>query len=104
LGESLSGFVAGEDPDQILNGVPFAHVPHSGNYFVMPVSGPNAGKVFYADHDGGYESAFAQGFNDFVFRITTDPASLLSDELGCYTRYSDGKTSTQWIPKELVIE
>jgi hypothetical protein len=40
----------------------------------------------------------------FSFRVTADPASLMSEELGCYTRYSDGKTDIQWIPKELVVE
>lgn len=86
--------------------MPFACVPQSGNYFVMPVDGPHAGKVYYVNHDGDgwYESAFAQGFDDFIFRVITDPASLVSNELGCYTRYSDGKTDVQWIPKELVIE
>jgi SMI1-KNR4 cell-wall len=87
------------DPDHIRTGVAFATAPQSGNYFVMPVEGPNAGKVFYADHDGWYESHFANNFGEFIARVTSNPAHLLSEELGCYARYSDGKTSIQWIPE-----
>jgi hypothetical protein len=87
------------DSDHIRTGVAFATAPQSGNYFVMPVEGSNAGKVFYADHDGWYESHFAKDFGEFIERVTTNPAHLLSEELGCYARYSDGKTPIQWIPE-----
>ena len=87
------------DPDHIRSGVAFATVPQSGNYFVVPVKGPNAGKVFYADHDGWYESHFAADFAEFITRVTSNPVHLLSEELGCYARYSDGTTSIQWIPE-----
>jgi hypothetical protein len=88
------------DPDHILTGVAIATVPQSGNYFVMPVDGPTAGKVFYADNDGWYESAFADDFDGFLSHVTRDPAKLLAEEVGCYTRYSDGKTDVQWIPEQ----
>jgi hypothetical protein len=88
------------DPDRILTGVAVATVPHSGNYFVMPVEGPSAGNVFYADHDGWYESAFADDFGGFLVRVTREPVKLLADDVGCYTRYSDGITGAQWIPEE----
>jgi hypothetical protein len=88
------------DPDRILTGVAIATVPESANYFVMPVEGANAGRIFYADHDGWYESAFADNLDDFLMRVTRDPVRLLNDQLGCYTRFSDGTTALQWIPKE----
>ena len=88
------------DPDHIVTGIAIATVPHSGNYFVMPVEGPSAGKIFYADHDGWYESAFADDFAGFLARVTRDPVQLLAKDVGCYTRYSDGKTKSQWIPEE----
>jgi hypothetical protein len=88
------------DPDHIVTGIAIATVPHSGNYFVMPVEGPTAGKIFYADHDGWYESAFADDFDGFLAHVTQDPVRLLAEEVGCYTRYSDGKTDAQWIPEE----
>ena len=88
------------DPDHIMTGIAIATVPRSGNYFVMPVEGPSAGKIFYADHDGWYEAAFADDFNGFLSRITCEPVKLLAEDVGCYTRYSDGETDTQWIPEE----
>lgn len=88
------------DPDHIMTGVAIATVPYSGNYFVMPVEGPNAGKIFYANHDGWYESAFADDFDGFLAHVTRQPPTLLAKEAGCYTRYSDGKTDAQWIPEE----
>lgn len=88
------------DPDHIVTGIAIATVPHSGNYFVIPIEGPTAGKVFYADHDGWYESAFAESFDDMLTRLTEDPVNLLNEVFGCYTRYSDGKTAAQWIPEE----
>jgi hypothetical protein len=88
------------DPDHIMTGIAIATVPHSGNYFVMPTEGPSAGKIFYADHDGWYESAFAEDFAGFLTHVVQEPVKLLTDEVGCYTRYSDGKTTTQWIPEE----
>lgn len=89
-----------EDPDRIVTGVAIATVPQSGNYFVMPVEGRAAGKVFYADHDGWYESAFARDFDGFLAHVTRKPVKLLADEVGGYTRYSDGKTEAQWIPEK----
>jgi hypothetical protein len=88
------------DPDQIVTGIAIATVPQSGNYFVMPIQGPSAGKVFYADHDGWYESAFADDFDDFLAHVTREPVKLLAKEVGCYTRFSDGETDAQWIPEE----
>jgi hypothetical protein len=90
----------GNDPDRIATGVAIATVPQSGNHFVVPIEGPNAGKIFYADHDGWYESAFAQSFEDMLIRLSKNPVRLLNEEFGCYTRYSDGKTDIQWIPEE----
>jgi hypothetical protein len=66
----------------------------------MPVDGPSAGKIFYADHDGWYESAFADDFDRFLAHVSHEPARLLAEEVGCYTRYADGKTDAQWIPEE----
>jgi hypothetical protein len=88
------------DPDRIVTGIALATVPHSGNYFVMPIEGTSAGKVFYADHDGWYESAFADDFDAFLAHVVREPVKLLAEEVGCYTRYWDGKTDAQWIPEE----
>ncbi len=88
------------DPDHIVKGIAIGTVPESGNYFVLPIDGPNAGKIFYADHDGWYESAFADDFDAFLKHVTEEPVRLLAEQVGCYTRYSDGETDLQWIPEE----
>lgn len=88
------------DPDHIVTGIAIATVPDSGNYFVMPIEGQSAGKIFYADHDGWYESSFADDFRGFLARVTREPAKLLAEDVGCYTRYSDGTSDSQWIPEE----
>jgi hypothetical protein len=88
------------DHDRIVSGISNATVPNSGNCFVMPVEGASAGKIFYANHDGWYETAFADDFNDFLTRVTREPVKLVAEDVGCYTRYSDGKTDAQWIPEE----
>jgi hypothetical protein len=93
-----------KDPDHIFTGIAIATVPHSANYFVMPIEGPSAGKLFYADHDGWYESAFAEDFSGFLTRVTREPVKLLAEDLGCYTRYSDGETDSQWIPEAYFLD
>ena len=56
------------DPDCVLTGIPIGEAPHSGNYLVMPIEGPHPGKIFYVNHDGWYEEAFATSFNDFLLQ------------------------------------
>ncbi|MFT3705944.1 MAG: SMI1/KNR4 family protein [Agriterribacter sp.] len=75
-------------------GVAFGEISHSGNYFVL-----FEGAVFYSDHDGEDEEAIGATFFDFLSKIADNPADLLF-KMGCYTRYSDGKTNKQYIPKE----
>jgi hypothetical protein len=95
----LDMLCAGDDPDRLGTGVAFATAPHSANYFVMPVEGPAAGKVFYAQHDDWYDAPFAEDFHAFLAHVARDPVTLLCDDLGCFARYSDGFTTTQWIPE-----
>lgn len=95
------GLEPDEQPTGVNNALAFAEIPHSGNYFTVKISGPDTGKIYYADHDDFDDEPFAESLADFVARIVADPPQFLYD-VGCYTRYSDGKTSTQWIPKEFV--
>jgi hypothetical protein len=88
-------------PNWLQEGTAFGEIPHSANYLVLQPRGENAGKVFYADHDDFEPDAIAGSFEEFLDSILVDPADFLN-RLGCYTRYSDGKTDTQWIPKEYV--
>jgi hypothetical protein len=88
------------DINHLRTAVAIGHVPESGNFFAVPIEGEKAGMVFYVDHDDWREEPFANSFDEFMDRITISPAKLLSEDLGCCTRYSDGETDTQWIPIE----
>ena len=74
-------------------GVAFATIAASGNYFVV-----HKGKVYYSDHDGGDDAVWGTGLETFFRRALRDPPKFLYDA-GCYTRYSDGKSDRQFIPE-----
>lgn len=84
-----------ERPEWLDSFVAFGEVPHSGNYFVVPLAGPNAGKVIYCDHEGPTD-VLAPDFDAFVAQIVDDPAGLLY-ELGCFLRFE--REGQQWIPE-----
>jgi hypothetical protein len=88
-----------EGTDPFRTAIAIGQVPCSGNYFVMQPSGEDAGKVFYFCHDDYREEPYANSFDEFLGRISESPCEMLLD-LGCYARYSDRKTKTQWIPIE----
>ena len=95
------GFEESDMPDWFHRGVVFGEIPHSANYLVLQPDGNQAGKVFYADHDDFKTEAMAPSFEDLLTMIVDDPPGFLY-QCGCFTRYSDGKTTIQWIPKEYV--
>ena len=68
----------------------------------MTVEGPQTGKVFFVDHDDWREESFADSFDQFLTLVSTAPATLLSETLGCIARYSDGHSDSQWIPIEFL--
>ncbi|MBN1515045.1 SMI1/KNR4 family protein [Candidatus Sumerlaeota bacterium] len=74
-------------------GIAFGEVCMSGNFFVWC-----KGKVYYSDAETGQFTQLANDFNGFLSLFAKDPAKLLS-QLGCYTRFTDGETNNQWIPK-----
>jgi len=100
-GLSEMGWSEEHMPAWLRQGIAFGEIPHSANYFVIQAAGENAGNVFYADHDDFRPDPIAGSFEEFLDSILADPADFLL-RLGCYTRYSDGKTNIQWIPKEYV--
>lgn len=95
------GFSPDELPAAVPDSLAFAEIPHSANYFTVRITGPDVGKIFYADHDDFSDEPFAESLDKFLARIIANPAQFLYD-VGCYTRYSDGKSSTQWIPKQYI--
>jgi hypothetical protein len=88
------------DTNALKTAIAIGESPQSGNYFAMPVKGRQIGKVFFVDHDDWRDEPFADSFDQFLAEVSTSPAELLSDRLGCTARYSDGDTDTQWIPLE----
>lgn len=93
------GFEQADMPSWFEQGLVFGEIPRSANYFVIQSTGDEAGQIFYADHDAYDPAPLAASFDEFLRLIVDDPAGFLN-ERGCYTRYSDGKTDKQWIPKE----
>lgn len=85
------------EPDDLFDfqrdGLAFASIASSGNYFVV-----HGGQVFYSDHDGGDDAVWGDSVKDFFRRALADPPKFLCDA-GCYTRYSDGKSAAQFIPE-----
>jgi len=77
-------------------GFAFATVEGSGNYFVA-----HEGRIHYSDHDGDDDAVWGEGVEDFFRRALSDPARFLR-EAGCYTRYSDRRTDTQFLPERFL--
>ena len=90
----FSEYAAEDLQDFEKEGVAFATIHQSGNYFVM-----YEGKVYYGDHDGGNDEVWGDSLQDFFTKALSDPPKFLTDA-GCYTRYYDGKTDTQYIPEK----
>ncbi|MBF0375954.1 MAG: SMI1/KNR4 family protein [Desulfamplus sp.] len=88
--------------DWLNDGITFGQVPHSGNYFVLALSGSNKGKIIYSDHDGLEPTVYADSLFEFLEKIISNPVNEI-EHLGCYARYSDGKTNIQWIPIQYLV-
>lgn len=87
----------GYDEDDLFDfqkyGIAIGEVSDSANYFIF-----YKGKVYYSEHDGGSDE-IGDSFTEFVDRFTENPAEVLR-EFGSDSRFSDGKTKIQWIPKK----
>ena len=84
----------------LKDGSAFGEIPHSANFFAV-AAGEDAGKIYYANHDDFREAPIAADLGELLDKIRSDPADFLY-QCGCYTRYADGTTDTQWIPKEYI--
>lgn len=95
---SIGGGDEEEMPECYKSGCAIAEIPQSGNRFVIATKGRDAGKIYYFDHDDYSEDPIAKTFDEFLGLILKDPVSFL-DRFGYCTRYSDGKSGKQLIPK-----
>lgn len=97
------GMELDEMPGWFSSGVVVGQIPHSANYFVIGTTDDESGQIFYLDHDDFIEEPIAENMESLMASLLADPAQFLYDR-GCYTRYADGKTDRQWIPKQYLNE
>jgi hypothetical protein len=90
-------------PEWLDDYIVFGEVPHSGNYYLMPLSGTEAGKVFLFDHDGFEFTEEGHDLAAFIGKITTVNDALINEILS-HTRYRDGKTDTQWLANSYAFD
>lgn len=90
-------------PSWMKSYVVIGEVPNSGNCFLLPLAGPDRGKIFEFEHDG-FEfierGTTLASFIDYVCTVTDD----LLKEISCHTRYCDGRTDTQWLCQQYLYD
>jgi hypothetical protein len=87
--------------------IAIAHSRGASTYIHWVVRGPNVGNVYWwatTIPPGAADPPLANSFEEFIDIICTKPVYFLNDLLYCYTRFSDGKTDTQWIPKRYIAD
>lgn len=90
-------------PEWIDDCAVIGEVPNSGNYFLVPLSGPDRGKVFEFEHDGFEFIEEGANLEAFLEAKSTVDEALLTEILS-HTRYCDGKTSVQWLCREYAFD
>jgi hypothetical protein len=88
-----------ERPEVLRRAVAFGEPPSTGHHFAIVTKGEGAGSILLTNHETLAADEFAPDFNEFLKIICSDPVDLLVNQLGCYVRYRDGKTSMEWIPE-----
>ena len=79
----------------------FGEICDSDNYFAVRTKGLDSGTIYYLQHDPSIDGPIAANFEELLDRVVADPADFLNS-MGCYTRYHDGQTDKQWIPKAYI--
>ena len=75
-------------------------VPHSGNYLLMPTTGPDAGKAYEFEHDGFEFIALGQSLPDLVAR-TLDLDTRRLSAMASHIRFIKPDENRQWWIEEL---
>lgn len=75
-------------------------VPHSGNYLLIPTTGPEAGKVYEFEHDGFEFIELGQSLPDFVAR-TLDLDTRRLTAMASHLRFINPDENRQWWIEEL---
>lgn len=88
-------------PPWIDDCIVVGEIPRSGNYLLVPASGPDAGKVFEFEHDGFEFLELGSTIPDFVAR-TLDLDSRQLTAMASHLRFiTDDDHRRQWWIKEL---
>lgn len=90
-------------PDWLSEYAVIGEVPDSGNYFLLALAGDERGKIFEFEHDGFEFIERGENLAAFIAAICKVDDALIQ-EIRTHTRYSDGKTSTQWLAEEYHYE
>jgi hypothetical protein len=90
----------GGRPEVLDRAIAFGEPPGSGHHFAIVTKGKGATSIILTNHETLAADEFAPDFNEFLKVICSDPVDLLTNQLGSYVRYRDGKTRQEWIPVE----
>jgi hypothetical protein len=100
LTEQLTPWLEGLSDDERAELVPawvdeapvIGEIPNSGNYLLLPLSGPERGKIYEFAHDGFEFIDRGANLAAFLNRRSRVDATICR-EISCYTRYSDGEST-----------
>jgi hypothetical protein len=82
-------------PDWIEDCIVVGEIPRSGNYLLLPASGPEAGRVFEFEHDGYEFLELGSSLPDFVLR-TLDLDSARLTAIASHMRFILPDERRQW--------
>ena len=84
-----------ELPEWIDDCIVVGEIPRSGNYLLLPASGPEEGKVFEFEHDGYEFLELGTSLPDFVLRaLDLDPPRLTA--IASHMRFILADERRQW--------
>ncbi|TMQ74374.1 SMI1/KNR4 family protein [Candidatus Accumulibacter phosphatis] len=87
-------------PDWISNCIVVGEIPRSGNYLLIPTTGPETGKVFEFEHDGFEFIELGTSLPDFVERtLDLDPSRLAA--IASHVRFITENDGRPWWIEEL---
>jgi hypothetical protein len=87
-------------PAWINECIVIGEIPQSGNYLLVPISGPDEGKVFEFEHDGFEFLELATSLPDFAMRTLDLDARRLT-AMASHLRFITPEERRQWWIKEL---
>lgn len=87
-------------PDWIDGCLVIGETPHSGNYILVPTSGPDSGRVFEFEHDGFEFIEEGKDVVEYIEKLLKPDSSVLT-EIASHMRFIEGDPMIQWWIREL---